>query len=111
VRDGVVTPAALAWPYPPSGGAGHGVRRLARSTTVFGAAIVASVIAVAAAVQAWLWLQQPAGPTTVLSGFVSEVVLPVALPLLAVALVVGLRRAARSAGPGARGKLPGLSGE
>ena len=67
---------------------------------MYGAAVLASGIAVVSAIQAWIRLQHSAGAASLAWNLADEAVLAVALPLLAVAAAVGLRWGARSLADG-----------
>lgn len=84
------------------------MKRLARSTTVYGAAIAASIVAVVSAVEAWIRLQQLGGADSLVSNLAGEALLAIALPLLAIIVAVALHRGARSVGgrEGTRARPP-----
>ncbi len=96
------------------------MRRPARPTITYGAAIAAGLIAVASAVVAWARLQDPAPSEGLVAGLASDALLGVALPLLVVGAVTSLswlvrrlfeRRApnGRTDSGGASQVVPGLS--
>ena len=67
---------------------------------MYGAAVLASGIAVVSAIEAWIRLQQSAGAASLASNLAAEAGLAIALPLLAVVAAVGLRWGARSVADG-----------
>jgi hypothetical protein len=78
------------------------VKRLARTTAVYGAAVAASGIAVVSAVEAWIRLQQLGGASSLVVNLADDVLLAVALPLLAIAVAIVLHRVGSRSSTGGR---------
>ena len=76
------------------------MRRLARPTLAYGAAVAASGIALVSALVALVWLSNPDAPSELLHMVASDTLLSIVLPLAVVGSAVVLSRLARHVAPG-----------